>query len=184
MDDKTLIKEIQRGKKEYLNHIAEKYYDDIYRFCCFQTGSVQDAYDLTQETFLKFIRYVDSYKFKNLKGYLLTIAMNVCRDYYGKPERKYASVVSEEEIDRVRGGEMSLREKGAAGDLERRLVLLQALAALPPQQRAAIILLYAYGYKYREIARMTGMNLSTVKSRVYQGTEKLRQMLRKEDFYG
>lgn len=184
MDDKTLIKEIQRGKREYLNHIAEKYYDDIYRFCCFQTGSAQDAYDLTQETFLKFIRYVDSYKFKNLKGYLLTIAMNVCRDYYGKPERKYASAVSEEEIDRVRGGEMSLREKGTAGELERRLVLLQALAVLPPQQREAIILLYAYGYKHREIARMTGMNLSTVKSRVYQGTEKLRQMLRKEDFYG
>lgn len=29
------------GKKEYLNTIAEKYYDDIYRFCCYQTGSRQ-----------------------------------------------------------------------------------------------------------------------------------------------
>ena len=34
LDDREMIREIHRGKKEYLNTIVEKYYDDIYRFCC------------------------------------------------------------------------------------------------------------------------------------------------------
>ncbi len=38
MDDRKAIKEIKKGNKEYLNLLAEKYYDDIYRFCCYQTG--------------------------------------------------------------------------------------------------------------------------------------------------
>ena len=48
MNDRTLIWKIQQGQKELLNEIAEKYYDDIYRFCCYLTGQSQDAYDLAQ----------------------------------------------------------------------------------------------------------------------------------------
>ena len=70
--------------RSYLEDIAEKYYDDIFRFCVFQTGSREAACDLAQETFLRFSRYVESYRHRNLKGYLLTIAMNVCRDYLRK----------------------------------------------------------------------------------------------------
>ena len=81
MEDRELIRQIQNGQKQYLNVIAEKYYNDIYYFCCYQTGSREDAYDLAQETFLRFIRYVDRYQYRNLKGYLLTIAMNLCRNY-------------------------------------------------------------------------------------------------------
>ena len=88
MNDRELIREIQRGKKEYLNDIAEKYYDDIYRFCCYQTGSCQDAGDLAQETFLHFIRSVEQFRYRNLKGYLLTIARNVCMDYFRGCQRR------------------------------------------------------------------------------------------------
>ena len=84
MDERQWIHAIQKGDKRYLEDIAEKYYDDIFRFCAFQTGSREEAYDLAQETFLRFIRYVESYHDRNLKGYLLTIAMNVCRDYLRK----------------------------------------------------------------------------------------------------
>ncbi len=84
MDDRKAIKEIKKGNKEYLNLLAEKYYDDIYRFCCYQTGDPDSSYDLAQETFLRFIRYVDICRCKNLKGYLLTIARNVCYDYFGR----------------------------------------------------------------------------------------------------
>ena len=81
LEDRELIRRIQNGQKEYLNEIAGKYYDDIYYFCAYQTGNREDAYDLAQETFFKFIRYVESYRYRNLKGYLLTIAMNLCRNY-------------------------------------------------------------------------------------------------------
>ena len=56
MDDRKAIKEIKKGNKEYLNLLAEKYYDDIYRPCCYQTAAPDSSYDLAQETFLRFIR--------------------------------------------------------------------------------------------------------------------------------
>lgn len=175
-----MIDRIQRGSREYLNVIAEKYYDDIYRFCCYQTGDVQAAYDLAQETFLRFIRYVDRYEYKNLKGYLLTIAMNVCRDSFrGKAAPVSLEAWYEEDPGQAGVGDLSLE----AAKSEQRDRLFHALEALPLIQREVIVLHCYYEIKYREIAAMLGVKTSTVKSRMKQGTEKLKRMLRKEDFY-
>ncbi|TGY97946.1 RNA polymerase sigma factor [Petralouisia muris] len=178
MNDRELIREIQRGKKEYLNTIAEKYYDDIYRFCCCQTGSSQDAGDLTQETFLHFIRSVEHYHYRNLKGYLLTIARNVCVDYFRSRKRK-------QEKEAFWQQEISGREENvvkARSQQEELLITVQQLTEeLPQMQREAMILYYGYGFKYREIARMTETGIGTVKSRIRQGTEKLKKSLNKGD---
>ena len=201
MDERHWIQAIQKGDKHYLQDIAGKYYDDIFRFCAFQTGGREDAYDLTQETFLRFIRYVEGYHDRNLKGYLLTIAMNVCRNYLNEKgreaERRFcAGRPSDDSF----GGE---REPGPAADVpdewrrdlpeqscpERQVIeadvhhrLMQALKQLPEIQREAILLHYLYEMKYREIGTMTGVSVSTVKSRVRQGMEKLQNLLRREDF--
>ena len=63
-------------------------------------------------------------------------------------------------------------------------LLVQALMKLPKIQREVIVLHSLYGLKHREIARITGTNSSTVKSRMKQGMDKLKHTLRKEDFYG
>ena len=60
--------------------------------------------------------------------------------------------------------------------------LMQALAQLPDRQREAILLHYLYDMKYREIGRLTDASVSTVKSRVRQGMEKLQSILQREDF--
>ena len=169
LNDREMIREIQRGKKEYLNHIAEKYYDDIYRFCCYQTGNRQDAWDLAQETFLHFIRYVEQYHYKNLKGYLLTIARNVCVDYFRKCQRRNQQETDlSSDIDLVGGEALSFCTRQ-----EEVIVSVEELSRqLPAMQREAVILYYGYGYKYREIAHMTGVGIAT---------EKLRRMAKKEE---
>ncbi len=169
MKDKRLVRLVGQGKTEYINDIAQAYYDDIYRFCCFETGDREWAYDLTQETFLRFIRYVDGMREGNLKGYLLTIAMNVCRD--GFRERKLMQ--GEEALAGVVDGKADCRQAEA----ENRVFLEKALFALPNYQREAIVLYYYYGFGHRQIAAMTGTGVSTVKSRIRQGCEKMRRIL-------
>lgn len=200
MDDRELIRRIQNGQKEYLNTVAEKYYNDIYYFCCYQTGSREDAYDLAQDTFLRFIRYVDQYRYRNLKGYLLTIAMNLCRDFI-REMGKAVSPLPEYSVSESGNvsGDISRNifesvsgcrpEADSACDREydtreTHLLLEAALRKLPDFQREAVLLHYFYGYKNREIARMTGASYSAVKSRVKQGLEKLKNLLDREDFYG
>lgn len=206
MDERQWIHAIQRGDKGYLQDIAEKYYDDIFRFCAFQTGSRETAYDMAQETFLRFIRYVEGYHDRNLKGYLLTIAMNVCRDHLRQRKREEALTVRcgedwqwAEAVEPVGTGERLEGEGPVGGRMasgagfsdapERRAVekdvqerLMLAMARLPEMQREAILLHYLYDMKYREIGRLTDAPVSTVKSRVRQGMERLQGLLRREDF--
>lgn len=179
VEERQWIHAIQRGNKQYLQDIAERYYDDIFRFCAFQTGSREEAYDLAQETFLRFIRYVEGYHHKNLKGYLLTIAMNLCRDYLAEKSRR-ETTTEEFDSEDIGAAEDSPERHSVETDIHERL--LEALDGLPQMQREALLLHYLQDMKYREIAGITGVTVSTVKSRVKQGTEKLRDCLRKEDF--
>ena len=161
-----MLRLIGQGKTEYIDEIARTYYDDIYRFCCFQTGDREWAYDLTQETFLRFLRYADHYRGGNVKGYLLTIAMNVCRDGW-KLQKRQEGPQLPEDCDSACG----------TGDVEERIMLQKALLELPDFQREAIVLHYYYDLKYREIGRMTKTATATVKSRVRQGLGKLKELL-------
>ena len=94
MEDEELIHNIQHGEKELLELLIQKYYDDIYRFCYYKTGNASISYDLTQETFLKLIKYIGNYKDKGkFKSYLITIAINVCNSYF------YKNNINLEELD-------------------------------------------------------------------------------------
>jgi len=178
LDDKAMIRAVQRGQSKYLNDIAEKYYDDIYRFCSYLTGTREDSYDLTQETFLRFIKYVEHYKYRNLKGYLLTIARNVCIDYQKEKGRFSYQNVDLQEIAMSEAADKASDEMSARIERES---LYAALKALPDFQREAIILFYVEELKLKEIAAVTGTGLSTVKSRIRQGTEKLRKLMQEGD---
>ena len=70
MSDRKLLKKVRDGDKEALSDIIKQYYADIFRFCLYMIQNEEDSYDITQETFLKFMKYGTSYQRNNLKGYL------------------------------------------------------------------------------------------------------------------
>ena len=57
MKESELMRKLHNGDKEAAGLIIERYYADIYRFCLYMVQSKEDAYDITQESFLKFIKY-------------------------------------------------------------------------------------------------------------------------------
>lgn len=167
MTDKELIRKVHSGNKEALNSIINKYYDEIYRFCFYLTGCETDSYDITQEVFLKFIRYVDSYQYKNLKGYLLMIARNLCYDFF----RHKKDIVCIEEVAETgkEDSEITVVEDG--------MLLKQALLEISEEQREVIILRIYEELKFMEISKMLGCNISTVKSRYHLGIKKLKKIM-------
>ena len=81
IEDKKVIRRIQSGEAEDSQILIEKYYQEIFRFSYYMTGNKEDAYDCTQETFLKMIRYIGQYKeMQKFKAWLFQIARNVCYD--------------------------------------------------------------------------------------------------------
>ena len=164
MEDKELIYKIQHGNKELLEILIEKYYDDIYRFCYYKTGNSSLSYDLTQETFLKLIKYIGTYKHRGkFKSYLITIAMNVCNTYFDE-------------------NKVELEELDDNQRIEQKNSIDKALKELPEKQKEVIILKYYEDLKIKDISKILDEKVPTIKSRLKQGIEKLSRYLGKEDF--
>ncbi|MCI9141733.1 MAG: RNA polymerase sigma factor, partial [Lachnospiraceae bacterium] len=176
-----------------LDPLIDKYYQEIFRFCYYRTGNEQTAYDCTQDTFLRMLRFLDNYvethKFKN---YLLRIALNVCRDYYRTNSPPTVSLAEDnreqyDEEGRFTGQFMysgeDESEKNGYEQIETSHVIQKCLLRLPEFQREVIILHFYYGYKVREIAKITGVSLPTAKSRLKQGLDKLKKCFREEGIH-
>lgn len=193
MSDEEMIDRILQGEKSLLDPLIDKYYQEIFRFCYYRTGSEQTAYDCTQDTFLRMLRFMDSYvETHKFKSYLLHIALNVCRDYYRAnppPTVSLAENSSEQyDEDGLSTGQFLYSEenggkKSAYEQLEISCVIQKCLLRLPEFQREVIILHFYYGYKVREIAKITDVSLPAAKSRLKQGLDKLRKLFQEEGIY-
>ena len=174
MEDEKLIRRIRSGDSEALDELIRKYYGDIYTYCCRRLGRKPDAEDVTQEVFLHFCRYFDSYAHRGkCRNFLFTIAHNLCVDAL----RRKAPVSLEE-----KDAEDLPCSDGAQERLEASDSVRAALNALPEEQKEAVVLRFYHGFKIKEIARITGSGLSLTKYRLYQGLKVLSGLLSKEDW--
>lgn len=148
MKDSKLIQKVHSGNKEAVGIIIERYYADIYRFCLYMVQTEDDAYDIAQETFLKFMKYGTSYKHHNLKGYLLTIARNICFNYF-RDKKEKVTAIEWEEIDKIPNNKDMLTEAEDA------VYLRNLLKELSQDTREVIILRIYEEMKFKDILLST-----------------------------
>lgn len=174
MKDSELIRKLHNGDKEAAGLMIERYYADIYRFCLYMVQSEEDAYDMAQETFLKFIKYGISCHHHNLKGYLLTIARNLCFNYF-RDKKEKETAVEWEMLDKVPKQENQMTETEDA------IYLQNLLKRLSNDIREVIVLRMYEEMKFKDIAKIMGCSVSTTKSRFRIGISQLKRMMEKED---
>lgn len=172
MTDKELMQKVHSGDKEALGNVIERYYSDIYRFCLYMTRKENDAYDLTQEVFLKFIKYGLSYQHNNLKGYLLTIARNICFTYFRCSKEK-----EEQDLDELGTSTERQSLRNEYHEVEISIYFREILGKLSDEIREVIILRIYEELKFKEIAKIMGSNISTVKSRFRLGVKHLKKIM-------
>ncbi|MDO4274388.1 MAG: RNA polymerase sigma factor [Eubacteriales bacterium] len=172
LTDEEMIIRIQQGEELMLECLIRKYYDDVYWFCCYKTGDGEQAYDCAQETFLKLTRYIYSYRErKKFRGYLFSIARNICNDYFRtRPE----DIPDSDSLLSIPHG------KDMISQAETAQVVRAALKLLKEEQREVVYLRYYCGFKLREIAKIVGIPLPTAKSRLKRGMGRLKEILEKE----
>lgn len=142
--------------------------DVLYRFARRLTGSGVAAEDLVHDCFLKLWRNGTTYDPQ--RGTLRSFLIGVTRNLAWKRLRK------ERAFDELEDDMMVGDPIDPAGR-ERGQIIEQAVAALPPLQREALILAEYEGMMLEEITRITGADVAAVKSRLHRGRENLRRML-------
>jgi RNA polymerase sigma-70 factor (ECF subfamily) len=107
------------------------------------------------------------------------IALNLCRDWIRKQRRNPVQQMPEDVdvLDAAAASGPSESVEDLVARRELTAVVELAMAALPDEQRTAIILKEYHGMTFQEIADLQGCPLSTVKTRLYQGLAVLRRQL-------
>jgi RNA polymerase sigma-70 factor (ECF subfamily) len=137
------------------------------------------AEDVLQMTFLSVVRARGRYRpGTNVRGWIYTIAANAARDALRRAR------VRREEPSADAAVAAPLVDHGAEvtfGDPAVRARLEEAIDALPPDQKEAVILHKVEGLSFQEIADILQISAGAAKVRAHRGYEKLRVMLKKED---
>ena len=177
MDDKRLIRKLNRGSREALRRIHDKYRDDLVRIAAGLLRDLHTAEDVVQEVFLKLIHNCGRYEVKkNLRGYLTTCVVNRVRSLHQSGRLRKAACLDEvtEPVSGCGGPEAEL----LCDEVYRRLY--EAIATLPYEQKEALILHCQGRMKFKEIARLQETTTQTAISRYHYGLKKLRSLLNGE----
>ena len=151
--------------KEY-NSIVEQWADNVYRFVLSNSKDKDIAQDVVQDTFEKLWIKKDTIEVAKAKSYLFTTAYHTFIDY----TRKMKRMTDFSEVDF--NAHKDYNQYSDANE-----ILHQAIAQLPEQQRAVILLRDYEGYNYDEIAEMTDLSLSQVKVYIFRGRSYLKKIL-------
>jgi RNA polymerase sigma-70 factor, ECF subfamily len=176
--DLILMEQAREGSLEAFNSLVECYQDHLYALVVRMVPDRDQAADAVQEAFFSAYRNLARFRGGSVRSWLSRIAVNAAMDLQRRKKRRPSQPYPELEDESWQppAGPEADPELVALGD-ERTRVLTAALAAIAPDQRAAIVLYDVEGYDYSEIAAMTGVSLGTVKSRIHRGRLALREHL-------
>nr|WP_322759643.1 RNA polymerase sigma factor SigE [Frankia sp. Cr2] len=146
----------------------------VYRLAYRLTGNAHDAEDLTQDVFVRVFRSLADYTPGTFEGWLHRITTNLFLDRMRR-QQKIRFDALPDDPERLAGREASPEAVYAESHLDADIE--GALAALPPDFRAAVVLCDIEQLSYEEIAQTLGVKLGTVRSRISRGRAMLRQAL-------
>ena len=166
-DERALVRSAQSGSSAAFEELFRQYWSRAYRAAYLVVHDAAAAEDIAQESFLAAVRNLDRFDRRRPFGpWLHRIVVNRAIDH---ARARALRAETELQID-LRAAEPG----GGAPDSE----LLAAIARLPPEQRAVIVLRHLLEYTPGEIAAMLDLPRGTVNSRLRRGLDAMREVPR------
>lgn len=158
-------------KNENYNKLVEFikiHQEDFYRLAYSHVHNRDLALDIVQDSIYKGLTSTHKIKdISKIKSWMFTIVVNTAISYIRKNKR----LIITNDLPEIIGTETI--------EIADRVALYQAIEQLDLKYRTIIILRYFEDMKIEEVAQTTGVNINTVKSRIYIGLEKLKAILNK-----
>jgi RNA polymerase sigma-70 factor (ECF subfamily) len=168
VNERKLIREAQRGSGEALAALYSRHWQRAQRAAYLVVHDAAAAEDIAQEAFLTAVDGLDRFDGRRpFAPWLHRIVVNRAIDW-GRRETLRASAGEPEEHAAPSHADEPAGE------------LMPALAQLPPEQRAVVVLRYLLEYTPGEIGRMLELPRGTVNSRLRRGLDRLRDLIEVE----
>ncbi|MGV8095717.1 MAG: RNA polymerase sigma factor [Mangrovibacterium sp.] len=175
LSDEMVMKHLAQGDKKAAGVLYDRHYKNVYGYFVRMTHDAEASRDLTQNVFLKVIRYSHSWKEdKVFVFWLFRIARNILVDYH-RGARKFYDLSEEPELA-IKDEAQSVRSMETKESFD---FLLDAMAKLPPGYRELIELNRFQGFSYKEIAATISSNENAVKVKTFRAIQKLKEIYTK-----
>ncbi len=177
LSDEALVALVARGDEPALAELYDRVSRIAYGLALRIVRDERLAEDAVQEGFLAVWRTAAAFRAERAKAstWILTLVHRRAVDLVRREERRRAEPLPDEMP--VRAGESEAPTDEAAWLRYERERVQAALAQLPDTQREAIELAYYGGYSQSELAERLGVPLGTIKSRMFAGLARLRELL-------
>jgi RNA polymerase sigma-70 factor (ECF subfamily) len=180
--DTELIRKISQGQLDAFTMLYERHLPSVYNRVRYRIPE-SDVEDVTQEVFITALRSLNSFKGNaQFSTWLRTLTNRRVADFYRNKE--VAETQSEplttgdgplEEGQRLRMEQLSVPSKNSVSD--DRIILREALLELPEHYQEILLLRFAEGLKFREIAKTLGQSLEATKSLYRRAMDALRDVV-------
>lgn len=180
--DEKIIQTVLTGDVNAFETLVTKYEKTVYNLALRMTGNAEDAADMTQETFLKAYRSLKNFRGESkFSVWLYRITSNVCLDFLRSKSRRAETSLT---VENDEGEEEELAVPDLSANPEDKLLssltreaIVRGLETLSPEQREILLLREINGLSYDEIAKTLGIELSTVKTRIFRARKRLAAFL-------
>jgi RNA polymerase sigma-70 factor (ECF subfamily) len=179
--DEQLVERALAGDSDAFGEVVRRWERKIYALNYGILGSVEDARDAAQETFIAAYRNLQGFRGEaKVSSWLHRIAVNQCISRQRRA-RVRAETGIEDEVEATGERFLSTDERespaSATEKRERTEAVRKAVASLPPELREVVVMKEFEDLTFQEIADALQVPLSTVKSRLYTALKQLRMRL-------
>lgn len=170
--DTALIERYLQGDFDAFSDLMRAHEERVFAICLRMLRNREAALDATQETFVTVFRKVDRFAGHSaFSTWLYRVAVNTCYDQTRRASRRSTEPFPEGVDPADQSAQDAFQSVEVRPDLE------AALASLPPDFRAAVVLCDAEGLSLQTAAEILGVPVGTVKSRVFRGRRLLAEAL-------
>ena len=170
-EEAQLVAAARAGDSKALEALLRRHYPRLYALCRRLTGDDHDADDACQESLLAIVRGLPNFDARSSFGtWAYRVATNSCLDELRRRRRRPDPGLPEGPDEPVSGGVSD-------DQVAQRIDVDAALARLPTEFRAAVVLRDLCQLSYDEIAEVLGVPPGTVRSRIARGRAALVPML-------
>ncbi|WP_367321992.1 RNA polymerase sigma factor SigM [Streptomyces sp. HUAS ZL42] len=177
VSDQDLLARHVEGDPDAFGELVRRHRDRLWAVALRTLGDREEAADAVQDALVSAYRAAHTFRGQSaVTTWLHRITVNACLDRARKAaSRKTSPVDDTERLEQLLEPHESASAPAERNDLHRQL--LEALGTLPPDQRAALVLVDMQGYPVAEAARMLDVPTGTVKSRCARGRARLLPLL-------